>query len=394
MKVVHVSPYFAPAFRYGGPPRSVLGLCKGLQRAGVEVEVLTTTANGRAALRASPPEGSVYEGVPVRYLPAAFPRRFFGARMRAPLASALRGADLCHIHGVWNVPEWIASRSARAKGVPYILSPRGMLQPGAVRHGRWRKRVAFQLLERSSIAGAAFLHATSDVEATVLRSLRLRVPVVAVPNGVDIAAAASAEPGFRARLAIPDAAFVVVFLGRIHPIKRLDLLADAFASLRQTHRAGHLAHLVLAGPDERGDLASIMGRLTAHAGFVHALETVTEEEKWALLRDANALVQCSDSESFGLVVVEAMAARVPVVVSRTCPWPEIETRGCGFYVDQSVAAIADALGQLVANRERGAEMGERGAVFARERFGWEAIGRRLAAAYADVLDVRTRERVA
>ena len=89
-----------------------------------------------------------------------------------------------------------------------------------------------------------------------------------------------------------------------------------------------------------------------------------------------------------------MAARVPVVVSRTCPWPEIETRGCGFYVDQSVAAIADALGQLVANRERGAEMGERGAVFARERFGWEAIGRRLAAAYADVLDVRTRERVA
>jgi glycosyltransferase involved in cell wall biosynthesis len=391
MRVVHVTPYFAPAFRYGGPPRSVLGLCKGLQRAGVQVEVLTTAANGPADLTASPPEGSEYDGVAVRYLPVAFPRRFFGARIGAALAAALSRSDLCHIHGLWNVPEWSASRLARAHSVPYVLSPRGMLQPAARRRGRWRKQVAFQLLERANLRGADLLHATSDVEGEALRSLGLQVPVVVVPNGVDVVAAAAAAPGFRARLGIPRDAFVIVFLGRVHPIKRLDLLAQAFASVREPHPA---AHLVIAGPDESGYLATVMRQLTAHAGFVHAVDTLGEDDKWALLGDANALVQCSDSESFGLAVVEGMAAGLPVVVTRTCPWPEIEARECGVWVEQSADAIAAAIRRLAADPTRAAAMGARGAAFARERYGWEAIGHRMAECYATIVGERPREHVA
>ena len=103
LRVVHVSPYFPPALQYGGPPASVLGLCQGLQRVGVDVDVVTTTANGVSQLPASPANGDRYEGVPVHYVETAFPRRFFGARMREPLAAALSRADVCHIHGVWNL---------------------------------------------------------------------------------------------------------------------------------------------------------------------------------------------------------------------------------------------------------------------------------------------------
>ncbi len=392
MRVLHVTPYFAPAFRYGGPPRSVLGLCQGLQRADVQVEVLTTAANGPTDLPASPPEGTHYEGVPVRYLPVAFPRRFFGARIRTPLHAALERADLCHIHGIWNVPEWTASRVARARGVPYVLSPRGMLHGGALRQGRWRKQLAYRLIEHTNLAGADLLHATSDEEGRVLASLGLDVPVLVVPNGVDAVAAASQARGeFRRRFEIPHDAFVIAFLGRMHPIKRLDLLAAAFGELRERHPS---VHLVLAGPDDHGHLADIMRRLTAHAGFVHASDTLDEAGKWALLGDADASVQCSDSESFGLAVVEAMAAAVPVVVTRTCPWQEVESRGCGFWVDQSAPAIADALRHLLSNRAAAAAMGERGAAFVRERYTWEAIGRRLAAAYGDVLERGRKARVA
>jgi glycosyltransferase involved in cell wall biosynthesis len=391
MRVLHVTPYFAPAFRYGGPPRSVLGLCQGLQRAGVHVEVVTTTANGPAELPSSPPEGSVYEGITVRYAPAAFPRRFFGARLRGVVSSALRDADLCHIHGIWNVPEWTASRLARARNVPYVISPRGMLQPAARRHGRWRKRAAFQLMERAALAGAEFLHATSQAEAAVLESLDLGAPVIVVPNGVDVAAASHVAPEFRLRLGIARDAFVILFLGRVHPIKRLDLLADAFAALRAGHSA---AHLVIAGPDDRGHLAEIMTRLTAHAGYVHAIDSVDERGKWSLLRDADALVLCSDSESFGLVVVEAMAAAVPVVVTQTCPWREIEAHGSGFYVEHSVAAIAEALRRLAANRGLAAGMGARGAAFVRDRYSWDAIGSQMAARYDAALGRRRDDRVA
>ena len=335
MRVVHVSAYFPPAFRYGGPPASVLGLCQGLQRAGVDVEVVTTTANGDAPLPASPPEGTEYDGVPVRYAAAAFPRRFFGARVRGPLAEALGRADICHIHGIWNVPEWWASHLARTRRVPYVVSPRGMLQPAAIRRGEWRKAVAYRLLEERNLRRASVLHATSNQEADAIRDLHLDVPVAVVPNGVDVAAADAAMPGYGARLGIPPDAFVVLFLGRMHRIKRLDILADAFSIVRGAHGS---THLILAGPDDHGHLASIMRRLTPHAGFVHAIDALGEDDKWALLADADASVQCSDSESFGLAVVEAMAAAVPVVVTRTCPWPEIEARGCGFWVDQSAAA--------------------------------------------------------
>ena len=186
-----------------------------------------------------------------------------------------------------------------------------------------------------------------------------------VPNGVDMQGADFVAGGFRARLGIPADGFVVLFLGRLHRIKRLDLLADAFAVLRETHPE---AHLVLGGPDEQGLAPELVRRLTAHAGFVHFTGDVHGAEKWALLKDADVTVQCSDSESFGLAVVESLATGVPVVVTRTCPWREVETNGCGLWVEQTVPAIAVALRDLAGDSARRARMGELGMAFARERY--------------------------
>src|SRR5262249_36544359 len=126
--------------------------------------VITLALDGAPAAANGHGEARAYEGVPVQYLPPAFPRRLFGARLQGPLTEALSRADVCHVHGIWNVPEWSATRLARAHGVPYVVSPRGMLLPAAFRRGRWRKRLAFELLERTSLERAAFLHATSTEE--------------------------------------------------------------------------------------------------------------------------------------------------------------------------------------------------------------------------------------
>lgn len=381
MRVLHVSAYFAPALRYGGPPASILGLCQSLQRAGVDVEAVTTTANGRDSLPPSPPGGDLYEGVRVQYVARAFPKRFFGARVRGPLTDALARVDLCHIHGVWHVPGWWAARLARAAGVPYVVSPRGMLLPQAVERGRGRKAVAYALIERRNLCGAALLHATSEQEAAALRGLDLGVTVAVVPNGVNLDDAHRATRGYRARLNIPADAFVVLFLGRMHRIKRLDLLADAFADVCVTHPS---VHLVLAGHDEHGLVPDLARRLTAHADRVHALGEVTGPDKWALLKDADVMVQCSDSESFGLAVVESLAVGVPVIVTRTCPWSEIETRECGFWVEQTAPAIASAIRTLADDPVRRASMGGRAAAFAREGYSWDAIGPQMARLYADL----------
>ena len=376
-----MTPYFPPAQPYGGPPASVLGLCQGLQRAGVDVEVVTTTANGSDSLPPSPPGGDRYEGVAVHYAARAFPRRFFGARLRGPLTRALARADVSHIHGVWNVPEWRACHLARAAAVPYVISPRGMLQPEAMRRGRARKSLAWAVLDGRNVRGAALVHATSEQEAAALRTLDLGAPIAVVPNGVDLAGARCSNRGFRARLNIPTDAFIVLFLGRMHRIKRLDLLADAYAAARQAHPS---LHLVLAGPDEDDLLPDLLRRL-AGTGQVHAIGPVHGADKWALVKDADVMVQCSDSESFGLSVVEALASGVPVIATRTCPWGEIETNECGLWVEQTAQAIAAAIGMLAGDPARRARMGERAAAFARDHFSWDTIAPRMARLYESVV---------
>lgn len=380
MRILHVTPYFAPAFGYGGPPRSILGLCRALQAAGVEVEVFTTTADGGRELPPSPAEGERYDGVLVRYFPLAAPRRMFQAQgLGAALATAAARADLIHIHGLWNLPAWTAARVARRGGIPYVISPRGMLDAGSLAHHAARKWIAYWAMERRNLAGAAFLHATSPAEAEALGYRGAGAPVVMLPNGVDLPEGGMPARGaFRRRLGVEGGAPVVAFLGRIHPIKRLDLLAAAFERVRAEHPA---ARLVIAGPDYGGYLWMIEPHFARVGTAVHWTGQLSEPEKWSLLTDADALVMCSDSESFGISVVEAMAARLPVVVTRTCPWQEVETAGAGFWVPQRADAIADGLLGILDHPARARQMGERGGELVRSRFGWDALARTMAERY-------------
>jgi glycosyltransferase involved in cell wall biosynthesis len=385
VRILHVTPYFAPAFRYGGPPQSVLGLCHGLVSCGVDVEVMTTAANGGAPLPASPPDGDLYEGIPVHYAAPAFPRRFFGASLERPLRRALSRADLCHIHGIWNVPEWRAAARAREMGVPYIISPRGMLQPPALARHRWRKRAMYHLVERRNLASAARLHATAPDETAVLGRIVDPRRVVEIPNGVTLAAAGRARGDIRVKLGIPAGDPIVLFLGRVHPIKRIDLLAAAVALVREKHPS---THLVLAGPDEGCHVATLEPHIAPLGPFVHIMGAVDDSTKQDLFAESTALALCSDSESFGMSVVEAMGAGVPVVVARTCGWADLERDGCGWSVDQRADAMAAAIDQAVADPGHAAAMGRRGAQIARERYSWRAVAERMIACYEDVLSRR------
>lgn len=376
VRVLHVSSYFAPAFAYGGPPRTILGLCAALREAGVEVTVFTTTANGGQDLPASFDEGSSLEGIRVRYFPRSMPRRFFGVSgMREALKRELASFDLVHVHGIWNVPGWLAIDACRRQGVSYVVSPRGMLDAGSLAHHRMRKEIFYRLRERRNLQGASFLHATSPQEAESLRRLHIGPEVVVVPNGVH-------EPrphktaDFRARHHLPTNARLISFLGRLHPTKRLDLLVDAF---RKVRGAVPDSFLVLAGRPDGIDPRDL--GLGERGLWLGELE---DAEKWELLRESGVLVMCSDSESFGLSVLEALSVGVPVVVTRTCPWEEVEARGCGFWVGQDADSVAEGIQRILKDEARARRMSESARALVAERYRWPAIGREMARRYAQL----------
>ena len=268
-------PYFAPAFVYGGPPRSVLGLCKGLQHAGVDVEVFTTTANGDADFPVSDHRGELYEGVPVRYFARTTPRWMWNAAgLRARWACPRSNSTSFTIHGLWHIPSAVAARAAVRAGVPSIVSPRGMLEPAALRVHKWRKQAHMYAVEGRTLSRAALLHATSTTEAATLTGLGTGHDVAVVPNGIDLASAAAGDGcRLRRRLGLSNNARVVLFIGRVHPIKRLDLLGEAVARLVTPN-----VELVIAGPDE-GHRGALEAQFAASGIRVHWLDRVDNAEK-------------------------------------------------------------------------------------------------------------------
>lgn len=250
-----------------------------------------------------------------------------------------------------------------------------MLEPWALAHRRWKKRVAWRLYQRHDLARAALLHATSDAEASSIHRLGLRVPVVVVPNGVHVPPALPERQHGTLRRAL--------FLSRLHPVKGLPLLIEAWARVRP---AGW--ELVIAGPNEESHRAEIEA-LVRQAGVSEAVTfagTVPEADKWALYRSADLFVLPTHSENFGLVVAEALGAGVPVLTTRGAPWRELETHRCGWWTDVSVDAIATALADATARSRADLDaMGARGRALVLERYGWDDVARQMKAVYEWIL---------
>jgi len=357
----------------------VLDLCRAQRDAGVDVEVITTTANGDSELPDFVTARHEYEGVPVRYCPRAWPRSIFRApSLKNAVAESLRTADVLHIHGLWNATVWGAAAAAREASRPYIVSPRGMLATAALAHDRWRKRVSYHVVDGRLIRDAARLHATSRAEFDDLETSWGPGRTVYVPNGVGIPSDIRCDSAIeRTNLNLPPSGPIVLFLGRIHPLKRLDLVAAAFRRVLERRPD---AHLVIAGPDEEGQRGRVAPLFTPLGPAVTWTGRVADSAKWQLLAAASVLVLCSDSESFGMSAAEAMAAATPVVVTKTCPWREIETHGTGYWVEQSADAIADALSKVLGNEDEAIAMGRRGRALIETHYSWS----RAAAGLIDV----------
>lgn len=375
-------PTYLPAWRHGGPIRAVHGLCRALAARGHQVTVFTTDRDTAGAVPVGRPVA--LDGVEVWYFPLAPPRRLDRSpAMGAALRRAVAGFDCVHLHSVFLWPTAAAARAAQRAGVPYVLAPRGMLVGDLLRRrGRLRKTLWIALVERRTLAHAAALHATSPLEAAEAAALGLPLPpVFVVPNGVEPEPwdgdEAALAPAVRALLAGGP---FLLFLGRLSWKKGLDRLIAALARVPG-------ATLAVAGNDEEGCRPGLE-RLAVAAGVaerVHFLGLVAGADRAALLERAAALALTSHSENFGNVVLEAMAAGRPVVVTPEVGLaPVVREEQAGLVVEGDPDRLGAALAGLLADPAAADAMGRRGAAAARRRFGWAAVAGEMEAVYETV----------
>lgn len=300
---------------------------------------------------------------------------------RGSLEAALNsstGWDLIHDHGVWLPTNHHVARSAKERGIPRMVSPRGMLEPWALNHKKWKKWIAWWLYQQRDLKSATALHATADSEAHQFKRLGLRKPIHIIPNGVDVCG--KLESGIGRSGAGRKTA---LFLSRIQSKKGLPMLVEAWAKvLPQGWR------MRVIGPDEDGHRAEVQAiafkaGIAADWSFEGPLEAFQKAEAFA---SADVFILPTFSENFGIVVAEALAAGVPVITTTGAPWSGLVETGSGWWVeptsDALAAALADACTRDAAVLRK---MGGRGREWMLRDFTWGSVASRMIRAYDDML---------
>ena len=342
----------------GGISRSVPRLALAVARAGVPVRFLGVRAE---RMTFDPTALTDWEAVALVDNPHAV-----GEVLREWTASG--SVQLLYHAGIWAGINHTVARLGHARGIPVVVSPRSMLDPWALAHRRWKKRLAWWLYARRDVHHAAAVHATADLEARHVRTAGYRGPVVVAPNGVDLPPAGAVIPPDPK----PPGRFRLLFLSRLHVKKGLPDLLNGFGQLNLPDW-----ELVIAGNDDGGHEAACrrLARTLPNADRVRFVGPVEDAAKWPLYASADLFVLPSYSENFGIVVAEALGMGIPVITTTAAPWGELVTRRCGWSIPTGCAALRAALAAATGlpPAER-AEMGNRGAAWIRQSFAWDPIG--------------------
>lgn len=363
MKVVHIISGISR--NSGGPSRSSQGLVAALNAAGVETWLLSCRPGEEAWV-----PGVTHFRVPTESGLKALGRFFEEALWEVK-------PDLIHLHGIWAPQIHVAAKTARKLGFPYIISPRGMLEPWSLEQKKWKKWLAMALYQRNDLKRAVALHATAATEAEQFRRLGFRQRIIELPNGVILPESLPPQ-GLHA-----DGYHRALFVSRIHKKKGLLELVEAWGRVRPQ---GWKMEIV--GTDADGYQVVVEQAVREYdlgQDFIFS-GPLMDERKWEAYRRADLFILPTYSENFGIVVPEALYAGVPVITTKGTPWQELQTHRCGWWIDIGVEPLVDALREALAlsDSER-AEMGVRGRDLVNTFYTWPALGQGMAEAYRTLL---------
>ncbi len=382
MHILHLTPYYAPAYAFGGVVRSVTGMARAQARRGHRVTVLTTTALDQHGGTFAEGE-AVEDGVRVVRAPNLLPALRGRLNLSTPAGFArlaeglLTDVDVVHCHEFRTIENLVVTPIAQRRGLRLMLSPHGTL---ALTTGRshlkkaWDRLLSPALARRFDQVIALSQPELDDIQALWPTFGRRRIPAQfsLIPNGVDPQDYHQGDGmAFRQRYNLGDDA-VCLFMGRLHPRKGVQVLAKAFQTA-----ALPAARLVIAGPDE-GALAGLrplLGERIIWTGYLDGADRL------AAFAAADVLALPAVGEGMPMVVLEAMAAGLPVLISPGCNLPEVAEAGAGLIVEPQIEPLTDGLRRLLTDTDLRQRMGTAARQLIEQRFTWDSVAARLEQVY-------------
>ena len=368
----------------GGPPAVVIELARHQSRAGRAVSVACSRAPSDGGERERLVRIFAESGVGFIDLSAA------AGSLRRRLSAVVHSAKptVVHLHGVWGADVRQAATIARSLRIPYVISSHGMLHPYALAQRAWKKRLYLALFPRILGAAQEILALNREEQAHVASRLGLRASVL--PNGIDVSEYAESDPAMflRANPSIASVPFVL-FLGRLHPIKGVDLLVRSFAVARGL---GLRHDLVVVGPEDGGGDAA--RRAAAEAGVsehVHFTGPAYGAMKRSALAACSALVHRPRFEGFGLAVVEGLASGRPVLTTAVCRLDDAAEAGAVVCAPDTDEGFGREMLALMADETHAAAVAERGRAWVCREFDWPTVVGRTDKVYSRAANPARRD---
>jgi glycosyltransferase involved in cell wall biosynthesis len=288
------------------------------------------------------------------------------------LWSEIKRYDVAHIHALLQPNSSTAAWVARHRKCPYIIRPLGTLSPYTFAHRRTAlKHLYYGLVDARTIAGARYIHFTTELEFKKAKRLGFTTPevIVPIPHSESLKTEGESKPRD------------ILFLSRLDPKKGIEKLLTAFATMQRGS-----TKLVIAGSGDR-QYEQQLHKMTDRLGIgstVRFTGFVEGQQKSELFSEAQLLVLPSREENFGVVLLEAMGLGIPVVITKGVDiWPEVAKYNAGIVVEDGIDSLAQGMAQIAGDSVLRAQLSGNAKQLVSTMYSPKQVGKQLLQVYAD-----------
>ena len=357
----------------GGPARSVTHLLSSMmdENASLKIELETIESNNPIISKFNKSNSSI---------------RFHSSNKigySKSLKQQLLKSDvqLFHGHGLWQASVHQMAKISFSRNIPYIITPRGMLEPWSLTQGRLKKKIALKLFQFNDLKNATCIHATAAMELESIRNLGFKNPIAMIPNGINISEFPVKRPEKSTK---PKK---ILFLSRIHPKKGIENLIEAWKLIPLKNRANW--KIVVVGNGDETYIQCLENKIVSEnlCEQIEIKKPVFGTDKIKLYREASLFVLPTFSENFGIVIAEALASYTPVITTKGAPWEELNTNNAGWWIDIGIKPLKIALEDAIGVSDKTlAEMGINGRKLIEDKYSMVSVGKQMIELYDWILD--------